>query len=79
MALKTVSLNSLPAAEAFVSSTHNAKWDGWDITTFFNNDRAYMHPRGAWNRDTKRWGFEYRYKVNSKGHWNVKVYDNGSK
>lgn len=79
MALKDVTLTSLDSAEQFVAKSRNSSWRGWDIVTHIPNDRAYMHKRGTFNRATGRWGFEYVYPVNSKGHWDVKVYHRGTK
>lgn len=79
MALKDITLNSLPAAEAFVKRSRNSYWNGWDIVTHIPNHRAYMHTRGTFNRNTGRWGFEYVYPVDSNGHWTVKVFTHGSK
>lgn len=79
MALKDLTLNSLSDAERFVSRSRQFSWRGWDIVTHRINDRAYMHPRGTYNRATGRWGFEYVYSPDSKGRWTVKVFDRGSK
>lgn len=79
MALKDMTLNSLPAAEAFVKRSRYASWKGWDIVVHVPNDRAYMHTRGTYNRSTGRWGFEYVYPVDTTGRWTVKVFDRGSK
>lgn len=79
MALKDLNLNSLSAAERFVSRSRNSQWRGWDIVTHIPNDRAYVHTKGVYNRTTGRWGFEYVYPVSDAGNWTVKVFDRGSK
>lgn len=73
MALKNVELKSLSDAERFVKRERRARWDGWDIVVFVPSDRAYMHRRGVYNRNKKRWGFEYRYPVSASGAWNVAI------
>lgn len=79
MALKEITLNSLDAAEEFVSKTPNTYWNGWNIVTFVPNGRAYIHKRGTYDRKFNRWGFTYTYPVTESGSWNVKVYVNGPK
>lgn len=79
MALKDVTLHSIAAAERFVERSRLASWDGWTIVVHVPNPRAYMHPRGVYDRATEKWGFKYSYPVDSNGKWTVKVFDRGSK
>jgi hypothetical protein len=56
MALDTRILN-LASAEEFVKRTSNVRWEGWDLITFVPQPRAYMMPKGRFDRETGRWGF----------------------
>ena len=72
MALDTRILN-LAAAEDFVSKSRNSRWDGWTIVTFVPQPRAYLMPHGVWDRETSRWGLEYRVSPDRQGNYTVKV------
>lgn len=72
MALDTRILNSA-SAEEFVKRARNTRWDGWDIVTFVPNPRAYLMQNGRFDRETSRWGIEYRVSPDSAGNWTVMV------
>lgn len=72
MALDTRILN-LASAEEFVKRTSNVRWEGWDLITFVPQPRAYMMPKGRYDRESGRWGFEYRSSPDKMGNWTVSV------
>ena len=72
MALDTRILN-LASAEEFVKRARNTKWVGWDIVTFVPNPRAFMMTNGRFDRETSRWGVEYRSTPDANGNWTVMV------
>lgn len=72
MALDTRVLN-LASAEEFVNRTRNVRWEGWDIVTFVPQPRAYVMPNGRFNRESGKWGLEYRSTPDRNGNWTVTV------
>lgn len=72
MSLDTRILN-LASAEEFVNRARNTRWEGWDIVTFVPQPRAYLMPRGKFDRESGKWGVEYRATPDSNGNWTVTV------
>jgi hypothetical protein len=72
MSLDTRILN-LASAEEFVARTRNVRWENYDIITFVPQPRAYLMPKGKYDRASGRWGLEYRTPVSDNGTWTVQV------
>ena len=42
-------------------------WDGWTIVKWIPGHNGYLQTNGMYRKG--KWGFAFRYKLNSKGTW----------